>query len=307
MKRSDLLALAAGLAALALAPTAAHAYCRTASCAAKTAAWQVCEPATSDDCGTALFWPKQCIGFTLQKDASSQVSLQDAETTFTAAFATWMNAGCADGHPSISIEYMGPVDCDTQEYNKKKANANVIMFRDASWPYEGGSNTLALTTVTYSLESGEIYDADMELNSADIGGFTIGDDAPKFDLLSIATHETGHFLGLAHSAESDATMFANYGVGTTALRDLSADDISGICAAYPPSMPHSADCNTEPRHGFSSLCAAAQPEPSGNGGSGGGGCAAAPASGDGGRLAWAGFFALGLLTSLRRKRPRRKP
>jgi len=248
---------------LVLAPETASAYCRTTSCEAMEAAWQVCTPPAADDCGKVLYWPKQCVGFTLQKDASSQVSLDEAEAVFTKAFEKWMNADCGAGeHPSIKLEYMGPVECDQQEYDKKKANANVIMFRDDSWSYTGTANILALTTVTYNTESGEIYDADMELNTADNQGFTLEDEQPvKFDLLSIATHETGHFLGLAHSHSGDATMFTDYKAGSTTLRDLTADDIAGICAIYPPNEPKSETCDTEPRHGFSELCAVDQPPP----------------------------------------------
>src|SRR5689334_23648589 len=47
------------------------------------------------------------------------------------------------------------------EYNQNRGNTNLIVFRDDGWPYEGSSNTLALTTVTYNLDTGEIYDADM--------------------------------------------------------------------------------------------------------------------------------------------------
>ena len=127
--------------ALSLAPAAAQAYCRTASCPEHEAAWQVCTPETPDgsDCGEPLWWRSRCIGFTLQKDASSQVDLATAQKVFEEAFATWMNASCeSGGHPSIAVEYQGPVECDVQEYNKEKGNANIIMFRDDSWPYGPG-------------------------------------------------------------------------------------------------------------------------------------------------------------------------
>src|SRR5262249_19305942 len=133
------------------------------------------------------------------QDASSQVSLDVATEVFTTAFATWMNADCGGGtHPNVLVKEGGTVACHTQEYNQDKGNAHVIMFDDDAWPYEGTVNTLALTTVTYDLDTGEIYDADMELNSHD-ATFTTGDTGVIYDLRSIAQHETGHFLGLAHS------------------------------------------------------------------------------------------------------------
>ena len=65
---------------------------------------------------------------------------------------------------------------------------------------------MALTTVTFNPKTGEIYDADMELNSAD-NPITVGDQEIVFDLHSIVQHESGHTLGLAHSAFDSDTMY----------------------------------------------------------------------------------------------------
>ncbi|HVY46636.1 MAG TPA: matrixin family metalloprotease, partial [Minicystis sp.] len=233
MTKSSRAALALGLAVLA-APAPAAAFCRTSTCGAQGTS-QVCTPAGPGDCGKPLFWPSPpCIGYWLQKDASREVSLDAARQVFDEAFATWAGADCGGGaHPSLVVKDAGTVACHTQEYNESAGNANVIMFDDDTWPYEGSSNTLALTTVTYDVDTGEIYDADMELNSAQVQ-FTTGDTGIEFDLPSIAQHETGHFLGLAHSQLSDATMFATYKQGDTSLRTLAADDVAAICAVYPP-------------------------------------------------------------------------
>lgn len=261
MKRRSEPAFAAFALALLVGPAAAHAYCRTASCDGKSVSWQVCTPALPGDCGAPLYWGNRCVGYTLQEDASAQVGLADAENVFAQAFATWMNADCGGGtHPSLELVYQGPVECHQHEYNKEKGNANIVMFVDEGWAY-GSGGILALTTVTYHKGTGEIYDADMELNAENVQSFTLGDDGVEFDLLSIATHEAGHFLGIAHSAEQDATMFTNYQKGSTALRDLTADDVAAICAAYPPTLPKSVECDPEPRHGFASECRAQQPAP----------------------------------------------
>jgi hypothetical protein len=59
-------------------------------------------------------------------------------------------------------------------------------------------------------------------------------------------------------------MFAHYNPGATAMRNLTADDVSGICAVYPPGgsrttslgAPIAEDaCDPTPRHGFSTQCA----------------------------------------------------
>ena len=303
MRRSSLAFLAG--AALLLAATDASAYCRTSSCPTggdNYVTSQVCTPAQAGDCGKPLYWANPCTEWSLAKAASNQVPFATMEGILKQAFAAWMTASCGNGTPSIVVTEGEPTDCTKHEYNSDAANANIIAFRDTTWPYEGSANTLALTTVTYALESGEIYDADMELNSAD-NQFTTSDTGVQFDLLSIVTHEAGHFLGLAHTPDPTATMYPNYIPHSTNLRHLAADDISGICAIYPPGSTDPS-CDPTPRHGFSTLCAADQ---TGGGGSGGDGgttncTCAAPGAARGG---WAAALAIAALAFAARRRPRR--
>ncbi len=266
MRRSErtmarVTATAAACLAVALAAGEAHAYCRTSSCnqgSPHTAA--VCDPPQPDDCGTPIAWPQSCVSYSVQNNASPlrNISFSQTEQLMATAFATWLAADCAGGgHPNMTVTEFPPAVCDQHEYNMSAGNANIIMFHDDNWPYEGQpGDTLALTTVTYSLDTGQIYDADMELNSAD-NNFTLGDTNVDFDLLSIVTHESGHFLGMAHSHDPNAVMWPEYVEHTTNLRHLTSDDIAGICAIYPPGEPTS-DCDATPRHGFSPCCASQQ-------------------------------------------------
>ncbi|MGK4004356.1 matrixin family metalloprotease [Sorangium sp. So ce1036] len=289
------------IAAAALAhPSPALSYCRTSVCPETKQTAAVCTPAQPNDCGIPLAWPSPCVSYSIQEDASTQVSLAETEAIFEEAFAAWTQADCGGGRtPRIELVYTGPVACDAHEYNQTKGNANIITFRDDGWPYAGAGSTLALTTVTYNLKTGDIYDADMEINSSDVD-LSIGDSRPSFDLLSIATHEAGHFLGLSHSSELEATMFADYRPGTVALRDLDDDDRAGICAVYPPGAPIKG-CDPTPRHGFSGECAADQPDEED------GGCAAAPGRGGarGAGILLAALASLGAAARARRAAPGR--
>lgn len=249
------LALALGI--LTAAP-AAHAFCRTTTCSTSpTAKSRQCvqEP---DGClggGLPLAWPGSCVSFSIQQDGSKQRNITAAQTesVVTTAFEQWMNADCGNGkHPSITLYDKGTVSCNKQQYNQYKPNANIWMYRDGSWPYQNSTDTLALTTITYNIQTGDIYDADVELNSAD-GDFTLPNQTPVGDdLLSIATHEAGHFLGLAHTTDPQATMYPSYMPGETSIRTLAQDDVKGICAVYPPDRK--ASCSPTPRHGYSGEC-----------------------------------------------------
>lgn len=269
-----------------LAAGTASAYCRTAVCGEEVG--KVCDPPQPTDCGTPIFWSTTCVGFSVQRDASAEVSLEDARALTAQAFGAWSQAACNGGNPSVTAEDLGPVSCDQQEFDAEARNANLIVFRDESWPY--GRGALALTTVTYSLDSGEIRDADIELNS-DNAAFTIGDSGVNVDLLSILTHETGHFLGLAHTPVADATMQTDYPPKSTTLRTLEADDVGAICAVYPPDRVGT--CDSEPVNGLGDECGEAA---DGSGDS----CDCRTAGGSAGSPAWLCVF--GLAFAYRRRR-----
>ncbi|RVX08869.1 Metalloendoproteinase 5-MMP [Vitis vinifera] len=60
--------------------------------------------------------------------------------------------------------------------------------------------------------------------------WVVGAVANSIDLQTVATHEIGHLLGLAHSSVEAAIMFAYIAPGAT--KGLNQDDIAGITALY---------------------------------------------------------------------------
>jgi Matrixin len=208
-----------------------------------------------------LFWRNQCVSYSFQQQGSKYISLSDATRVAAQAFATWSQAPCGSGSPSIQAIPFPPVDCDGA--NGSQEHSNIIIFRDDSWPHNDAANVIGYTTLTVDLDTGELFGANIEINTHD---YTIVTDladggAPRpgttmtLDLGTILTHEAGHFLGLAHSASSSAVMFAHYQPGTTAL---TPDDVAGICTVYPPGAQHStseglipaSDCMPAPPLGF---------------------------------------------------------
>ena len=176
-----------------------------------------------------------CVGVVLNDKASAQVSFQEFDRVTRASFGAWNQVRCGGRMPSILFTMLGKLSCAAQEFNDEKGNANIVLFRDGEWPYEGQSSVLALTTLTFGADSGIIYDADLEIK-ADPGAvrLTTSDSGVDTDLQSILTHEAGHMLGLAHSKVEGATMQATYPPRSINFRSLEEDDLAGLCAAYPP-------------------------------------------------------------------------
>jgi hypothetical protein len=271
------------LAALSAHERDALAFCRTSTCplpANFAPQPGLCQPPDFEQfCASLptpvkplpLWWRNACVSYDIQQKASRQVTYDQAAQSLATAFAKWTDTQCAGGAGRVSIAVMdlGPVSCNLVQYSSDQGNQHVILFHDDVWPYPNDlNNTLGLTTITFDPTTGEIYDADMELNATK--PLTVTGPLPTdgYDFLSIITHETGHFLGLAHSGDNLATMFAHYTQGTTRMRNLTSDDTSGICSIYLPNGSRSVDlsvassgmvtedpCDPTPRHGFQSECA----------------------------------------------------
>jgi hypothetical protein len=136
-------------------------------------------------------------------------------------------------------------------------------------------NAVALTTIFSrshpgASDDGQILEADIELNAVNFSWAVIPDGltsvrayADKYDLASALTHETGHFIGLAHScllpgddplvddqgnpapdcsnlpAATQAqiladTMYPTLNLADVSARTLTDDDKRASCEMYPP-------------------------------------------------------------------------
>jgi hypothetical protein len=272
-RRAMRFSLAAGVLCTLLVPTAAHAFCRTTT-QPLPANYSPSRGCFTD--GLLLFWRNACVTYSINQSASRNIPFEDAQRVIDASFETWNTSTCADGsQPGIAVSNHGAAACADIRYNPEGPNQNLIVFRDDGWPYDDPNSTLGLTTVTFNADTGEIFDADMEINSSG-RNLSVTDRVPSngFDLASVVTHEAGHFLGLAHATDPKSTMFASYKPGTVALRTLAVDDIAGLCAIYPDRSTRIVSasvstnrtvvadaCNPNPRHGFTAECAEQKEKP----------------------------------------------
>jgi hypothetical protein len=250
--------------------SAVSAYCRTTTCSTCMR-----DPETGcSDGGVPLAWANPCVSFSMEESAASGVELETARALMEEAFTSWASVRCPPNAlpPSIHVSHaFGTVSCAEPEYNVVGGNANVVMFREDSWPHGASANALAATRVKFDPESGEILDVDMEINA--LVPLSIDSESAaeqrslrrvqkgivpgSHDLRSIMLHEAGHFLGLDHSSDPEAVMRPELRE-LEQVTTLSPDDVAAICEVYPPERAAPA-CDPTPRGGFSPQCA--RPEP----------------------------------------------
>jgi hypothetical protein len=293
VRRARLAAIALGLAMLS-SVTLASAFCRTRGCD-NTNPKQQCE-FDGNGCllsGPLLHWGSSCVSFDVQKDGSALrgISYADAHGAIQNAFQQWLNADCGGGGPDIELSDYGPVECRKAEYNQDAGNANTFMFRDEVWPYPNAIDTLALTTLIFNADDGEIYDADVEVNTFESNMVVSNVGRDDVDFNSVITHEIGHFLGLSHSNVLGSTMRPSYAPGATSMASIEQDDVDGVCDALPPGRATNSN-SCDPRHGFSDKCAVSRSS-----------CQLSP--GQAGDWGSALVALLGLSSTLTRRRSRR--
>ncbi len=274
-------------------PGDARAWCRMT-----TSIMGAFEPNECDTINTPLAWRRPCILYAVQRDGARDFDDDTAIRIIDASFQTWEEVSC-DGSP-LDFQFSRRderVACNRAEYNSGAGNVNVITFVQ-NWSERPmhDPRAFALTTVWHNRSTGEVYDADIEINE-EIGVYTQCDprdgcDDGRIDLANVVTHEVGHFLTLAHSDNNISTMWWMADPGDIDKRVLRTDDVEGICSIYPPGSL-SAECNFVERGGFSGEC----------GGGSGGGCSATAVSIDDGPLGWAAMIVIGLgLAAGRRRR-----
>ena len=194
---------------------------------------------------------------------------------WSARSVTWTTPMSACGNLSLR---MGPrTTSRTVGFDDRQGahNENVLLFRtrlcsgvvpanDACnsqgtcanlydcWDFDRG--ILAITTTTYNVRTGRLYDSDLEMNAA-AHSFTTRDSPPctalgepecvATDVQNTVTHELGHALGLDHSPDPSSTMYAGASLGEISKRVLDDGSVEFVCTVYPAGTP-TRDCDGLP-------------------------------------------------------------
>jgi len=137
------------------------------------------------------------------------------------SYNTWQ----AVENATITFQYTGTTGVKSPAFDGEN---NIIMQNRVS-----GSDIIGQTYIFYNVDSGEILDADIVLNSSFHWGI---DGAPdKMDVQNAVTHEIGHFCcldDLYSDADREKTMYGYIDYGETKKRTLDPDDMAGLAAVY---------------------------------------------------------------------------
>jgi len=238
------------------------------------------------DTGTTFALMPSCLPLPIvvYPDTFPQLTIPEVTSAVTGAAAAW-SAG-ANPCTFIDVEVTAASGPAARATNDRR---NAIIPRSTSWcrlavtgscdptvPYDPAA--LALTSVSARTSTGEIVDADIEINAfhflwADRVAHPELTD--RHDLQNAVTHEIGHLLGLEHSCFSGGgatrpndhagqpipdcanasasvaatTMFPSSLPGDVERRTLAPDDQAAVCGIYPAAAtpcPPGAACTCPP-------------------------------------------------------------
>jgi hypothetical protein len=194
--------------------TDASAYCFKAACGGSVGVR--CVPAVAADCGTPVTWPGGILQYAVEAEGPEAVPWAARRELMQHAFGVWARVDCGDGRsPDLHIKM-------TDDASAR----GTVAFSD----FSGEPGTLATTTLRLRegarprISSGKIV-----FDAAQLHPYL---HTPE--LAGVAVHEAGHLLGLAHSNDPAAIMSGEVDDGTGLHRELTADDVAAVCAAYPP-------------------------------------------------------------------------
>jgi hypothetical protein len=190
--------------------------------------------------GTPLAWRIFDLNYTFNEEGFPDVSVAELTEVYEQAFGAWEDIEC-DGE-SIGFDIRKTSGTTSSGVNAEGSNPakniNSILYIPADEWTEAmySSAAFALTSTWFVPSTGQIVGADTYYNGAMTFEVCPDRGCPLgvTDIRNVATHEAGHFLGLAHSQDERSTMWCGAGTDDLSKRTLAPDDIAGLCAAYPP-------------------------------------------------------------------------
>lgn len=157
--------------------------------------------------------------YAMNEMGESVLGVEQSRLLVSEALAAWTGPQCT----VLSVQLSESTNALPGVFDEQ----NVIGWIEEDWPWDEQAIGVTLFPAA---ENGCIVETDIQLNGVTYE-WADGQSPVYVDPFSILLHEVGHALGLGHSADTGATMFAAYAPGTEL--QLATDDVNGICALYP--------------------------------------------------------------------------
>jgi hypothetical protein len=185
--------------------------------------------------GKRIRWASDNVSLQLDPEFESFLNPGEAYAAISMAFDAWR------GLPRVPDMRIRPGTPERVGHHDGRATNGVYLLKD--WPYE--ASKLAVTVVTYEMDTGRLLDADIVVNGQ--ARYALLDEPVKprtvssYDLAAVLTHEAGHVLGLGESNDDQAaTMWPYAKPDDVDKRTLAQDDEDGAMESYLGSPPEAA-------------------------------------------------------------------
>lgn len=183
----------------------------------QAAAFRCGNPDRAIEAATACPWHGDKMRYVF-KVFSSQVPKADCQSAIRSAFNTW------EPHlPFKFVEVQLEEQADLVIEWVQHADGDYSMAKNCSAHSDWPADCCYICSASKRLP--------MHFNERDCK-FVVGKENGKFDIETVALHETGHVIGMMHSTVRDAVMYPNVEPGSL-KRVLSKDDLQGVQELYP--------------------------------------------------------------------------
>ncbi len=173
---------------------------------------------TTSDNVTPLRWFVPGADVYFDSDGPQELDPAKAEQLVATSYTFWSNLTCSGQPTPFTFTFKGARDCVVGfDETPGASNASCVIWvkEKNAWVY--GDSVLALTSLTFNDTTGEVIDADLELNDQ------------RFVFVDAS--------GGTDSKHPDATMYDKAPPCETRKCDLHEDDIDGFCSLYGPDAP----------------------------------------------------------------------